>query len=70
MYSIIEMQTTDTSTSIVTPIQQDAVYANALSKWHSICAAAAISTVPVHVVLLLDSHGNTLERGEFPHESA
>ena len=70
MYSIVEMQTTENNTSIVTTIPKESVYEVAISKWHEKCAVAAVSTVPVHVVLLLDSHGNTLERGEFPHESA
>ena len=60
-YIIIEMQTTGSSTAIVTPVTYDnAISAEAafLTK----CAAARVSGLDVHSVTLLDEEGKIIAR--------
>lgn len=60
-YIIIEMQTTNNSTSIVTPV----TYNNAISAEAAFltkCAAARVSGLDVHSVDLLDEEGKVIAR--------
>ena len=68
MYILQEMQTTGTQTAL-TPTQTFTDKNAAESAFHSILASAAISKVPVHAVVLLDEHGNTVRREFYEHTS-
>ena len=63
MYIILEMQTNGDSTALVPPVtyreqnQADSAYYQKL-------AAAAVSSVPVHTITMLDEHGRSI-RSEF-----
>ena len=63
-YFIIEIQATEDTATVVTPIQSDSSIFAAESKYHQTLAAAAISQVPCHSVLLLDSEGRTVREPE------
>ena len=41
--------------------------AEAEAKFHTIMAAAALSSVPVHVALVIQSDGTLLESGRYEH---
>ena len=66
MYIIQEMQTTGSQTALV-PAKVYADLNTAESAYHTALAAAAVSAVPVHTVVLLDEHGNTLRREFYEH---
>lgn len=66
MYILIEMQTTGTQTVLVPPV----TYTDrntAESAYYMTLAGAAVSTVNVHTVVLLDEHGNALKRDFYEH---
>lgn len=63
MYILIEMQTTGGATALLPALTYDRK-AEAVSAWHQKMAAAAISSVEVHTVLLLDEHGNNVSPGK------
>lgn len=66
MYIIQEMQTTGNQTALVpalTYIDKN----QAESAYHTALAAAAVSAVQVHTVLMFDEHGNTLKRDYYEH---
>lgn len=66
MYIIQEMQTTGNQTNLlpaITKTNRD----EADSTFHSILASAAISSVNVHTVVMLDEHGNTVRREFYEH---
>lgn len=68
MYIIIEMQTNGSQTALLPAetrldrLQADSVYYQKL-------AAAAISTVPIHSVVMLDEHGNRIDGQTYEHVS-
>jgi hypothetical protein len=69
MYIVMEIQTNANGTvgTLVT------AYDNrdqAESKYHTILAAAAISTLPVHAAVILDEHGLILANGAYEHTEA
>ena len=66
MYVIQEMQTTDGTTALL-PALTYADRNEAESAYHSKLASAAISTVPVHTVLMYDEHGSTVRREYYEH---
>lgn len=66
MYSLHEIQTTGTNTALV-PAQTFADKKQAESAYHAALAAAAISNVTVHAVVLLDEHGNTVRAEYYEH---
>ena len=66
MFIIHEMQTTGTQTALV-PAKTYTDRNEAESAYHGVLAAAAISSVPVHAVVLMDEHGNTLRREFYEH---
>ncbi len=66
MYILHEMQTTGNRTDVA-DARSYADRNDAESAFHMTCAAAAISSVPVHAVVLMDEHGNTLRREFYEH---
>ena len=68
MYILIEMQTNNGQTALVQPrsytdrLRAESAYYNALS-------AAAVSSIQVHTVVLLDEHGNTVKNDYYEHET-
>ena len=66
MYILQEMQTTGGSTALV-PATTYGNRHEAESAYHTALAAAAISAVPVHTVVLLDEHGNTVRKECYEH---
>lgn len=69
MFIIIEMQTNGESTAVVTPIKTEKEYNKALNKYYTTLAAAAVSTVDVHTVMLIDEKGDTVRVESFDHKS-
>lgn len=66
MYILQEMQTTGGQTALVPPM----TYADrnqAESAYHQALAAAAVSPVEIHTVVLLDEHGTTVKRDFYEH---
>lgn len=68
MYIIQEMQTTGSQTALV-PALTYADKNQAERAYHTALAAAAVSEVPVHTVIMIDEHGNTLKRDYYEHLS-
>ena len=66
MYIIIEMQTNNGSTALV-PAQAFNNRDQAEAAYHTALAAAAVSSIQVHTVVMLDEHGNTLARQYYEH---
>ena len=65
MYILVELQTTnDTTASIVTAYTDRAA---AESPYHTILAAAVMSSVHYHAVVMLDERGNTIKREFYRH---
>lgn len=67
MYIIIEMQTTNGATSVVTPIKTEADYNKALNKYYTTLASAAISKVDTHTVMLINEVGAVVRCETFNH---
>ena len=65
MYILLETQTNETM-SIVPPVAYEDRN-QAESAFHSALSAAAVSSVRVHAVTLLDEHGNTIKREFYEH---
>lgn len=66
MYIIQEMQTTNNQTALV-PAAIFTDKNQAESAYHTALAAAAISSVNVHTVLMYDEHGNAIRREYYEH---
>lgn len=66
-YTIIELQTDVGGATISTPNRSETDLDIALSKWHETCMHAAISSVYLHVVILLGPRGEMVEKREFNH---
>lgn len=66
MYIIHEMQTNGNQTALV-PAKTFTDKNEADSAYHMALAAAAISTVNVHTVMMVDEHGNTIKRDYYEH---
>lgn len=68
MYIIQELQTTGNHTALVPAVtkandnEADNAYLTAL-------AAAAISNVPIHAVIMYDEHGNVIKSGFYEHHN-
>lgn len=67
MYIIQEIQTTGNQSSFLPAIQK-ANKDEMESTYHSIMAAAAISTVEVHTCIVFDEHGNDCTPGNKYYE--
>lgn len=66
MYTVIELQTTGTSTAVVPPVTY-ATQQEAEVKFHEVLAAAAKSSVPVHSCVVLDEKGFAIRREDYVH---
>lgn len=66
MYIVFEMQTNGESTAIVTPKGYNDL-ATAQQAFYTACAAAAVSSVERHTVMLVYCNGNVLDCKEFRH---
>lgn len=60
-YIVIEIQTNDDGT-VATIVTAYADYWTAQQKYHSILAAAAVSTLPVHTAVILTPYGDTITK--------
>ena len=63
MFILQEMQTTGTQTAL-TPTRTYSDRNEAESAFHAALSSAAVSSVPIHAVVLLDEYGGTV-RSEF-----
>lgn len=66
MFILQEIQTTNGNSALV-PAQTYNSKNEAESAFHTALAAAAVSNVTVHAVVLLDEHGNTVRREFYEH---
>lgn len=66
MYIVLEFQTNGESTAVVTPKTQ-ATLEKAQQAYYTACAAAAVSSVEQHTVMLVYCNGNVIESKEFRH---
>ena len=66
MYIVFEMQTNGASTAVVTP-KSNADLNTAQQVFYTACAAAAVSSVESHTVMLVNSNGMVIESKEFRH---
>ena len=64
MYIILEIQTNNVPATLVHTAES---YNEAKSVYHSVLAAAAISSVECHAAVLMDYHGNTLATEYYTH---
>lgn len=67
MYILIELQTTNGTTSNIVTAFEDKLAAE--SAFHSVLASAAVSQVNIHAAALLDEKGNLLKREFYRHKS-
>ena len=66
MYIVLEFQTNSGATVIVTP-KTHVTLEKALQAYYTACAAAAVSSVEQHTVMLVYCNGNVIESKEFRH---
>lgn len=69
MFILQEIQTTNANTALV-PAQTYNSKNEAESAYHQALAAAAVSNVTVHAVVLMDEHGNVVRREFYEHLGA
>ena len=65
MFIVIEMQTTDGTTAVLTDAYAD--LNTAYQKYHLILSAAAVSSVPTHTAVILSENGNVVASECFAH---
>lgn len=68
MFIIQEIQTNGT-TSALTPAVTHTDRDQAEAAFHTVCAAAAVSSVEVHTVLMYNEHGEVVRREFYEHLS-
>lgn len=66
MYILQEIQAANGNTALV-PAQTFTDKNQAESAYHTALAAAAVSSVSVHTVVLMDEHGNSIKREFYEH---
>lgn len=66
-YIIIESQTTNGTTAVLTSTKTD--YFGAEQEYHTKLAYAAASTVPLHAVTMLTERGNIVKYECYSHET-
>lgn len=66
MYIILEMQTNGDTTALVPPVTYKDMN-QADSAYYQKLAAAAISSVPVHTITMLDEHGRSIRSDFYEH---
>lgn len=67
MYIIQEIQTTGSTVAFLPAVQKQNKE-EAESVYHSVMAAAAISSVPIHTCIIYDEHGNDCTPGKKYYE--
>lgn len=67
MYIIHEYQTNTEGVTAVVPPVTKTKQAEAYNGYYTSCAAAAISSVPYHTVMLCYHNGNVIESKMFEH---
>lgn len=65
MFSIIELQTKKGKTAHLYSTAK--TYEEAMSKYHTVLAAAAISEVDIHACLVVNEQGGTIAREDYTH---
>lgn len=66
-FIVIELQT-NTDGAVGNLVYSYDTRAEAESKYHAVLSAAAVSAVPIHAAVLMDSTGFFLERKAYKHE--
>lgn len=66
MYYVLELQTTDSSGAVIPFTYTN--QAEAESKYHSLLAVCAISSVPKHGAMLFDADGFVIKKEMYVHE--
>lgn len=66
MYVLIEMQKLG-DTVAIPPIATKADRNEAESEFHRLCSIAAVSSVPIHTVMMVDEYGNTQRAEHYEH---
>ncbi len=66
MFIIQEMQTSNNQTALC-PAQTFTDRNQAESAYHTALAAAAVSKVQIHAVLMFDEHGTVIKRDYYEH---
>ena len=66
MYIVLEIQVNDGGTAGLLSASFEDRY-QAESQYHSVLAAAALSTLPLHTAVLLTDTGDLLMRGSYSH---
>lgn len=67
MYIVMELQTTGKTTATLTNAYTDKN--TAYQKYHTILAAAAVSTVEIHTAVIMNEYGIVEARETFTHET-
>lgn len=67
MFIVLELQTTNGVTTVVTPIQTAETKNEAMSKYHGILEIAAVSTIPCHTAMVFDAEGIVIARETYTH---
>lgn len=65
MYSVIELQTNDNATVHI--YQNAETFSEAMSKYHTVLAAAAVSQVEQHACIVVDEKGRYIARECYEH---
>lgn len=68
MYIVMEIQK-DENGAIATLVNSATEYEEALSRYFTVSAAAAVSQVPLHSVVLLTEAGGMLRNESFRHDT-
>lgn len=66
MYTIIELQSTNGTMAVVPPVSFSNIN-EAYQKFYIALAAAAVSTVPIHAVVMLNEKGEFIRSEFFEH---
>ena len=63
IFIVLEIQSTGETASVI-PWSYKDDYEGAMAKFHTILAAAAVSTVPIHSAVIIDDQGNVIKAAE------
>lgn len=66
MYIVLEIQKTGEQIALLSWTFTDVQQANA--QYHTVLAAAAMSSVPLHAASMLDERGNTIKSENYVHD--
>lgn len=65
MFIVIEMQTNDTTATLINAYEDKS---QAEQKYHAILSAAAVSNIKIHSAIMLTSEGYYLKSEHYEHE--